>query len=557
MVTTPLQPPVTLVVPHSQGAAFGLPAALTPIFENYFMEAYAQSENANRARNAAEFWIAQAESLTLARFGNDEAALNIARRDMLETAAAYEEEITREYEEARRKFWTEMTAPPDPAAQARIAELDRQIEAKLREIERNEVGGRIGSIVTNLATLGMGGWIADAVAAGVSKQLLDDLAKLSLERAALDKSGDRGMVAMVMTDAVIELLGRGGPYDAAEQALIDTVGKMVQNSAVEVAQNASDMFREWKAGQEQLRANRGVSMAAMYDIGSPAPDFTMRAMARAGLGPGGDGFNGALVASLAGTAAAAGGRVVDKTSLGGKLAARLFPFSRRPVAGEFVDFADDAARAAQSKWRVAEPSGRNTAAIRQWMRANPSSRVGNVRAGWQPGYKPSAYWSASNVPKGRPPTGGAGIIDDIARAGVGLADDAARAAGSSAARVANSVRNAAAKIGYGVKAVKTMFSAAGKAAGPIGTAVAVVVDVGMGAGEIAVAYDTGQEKLDAATRQARETPVTTTTLAEMTSTEDGRLQLISIITGQIKRNPLGQPQSLGPILPVSVTGVAR
>ena len=404
-----------------------------------------------------------------------------------------------------------------------------------KQIQDAMLAGRNASIGFNLVTLGMGGWIADAVTEGISKELLEELTELSMQRAALDRSTERATVAMSMTDALIGLLERGGPYSASEQALLDTVGNMVRNSAVEVADNAAGMFREWKARQDAERAARGVNLLTMYDIGTPAPDFTLRAMARAGLGPGGDGFNGALVASLAGSSAAIGGRVVDASSLGARLSQRIYPFSgRTPPADTPLDDLVDEAGNARSKWVARQPTGR-AGAVSQWVSANPSKAATNIRPTWKAGQTPN-WRQVAQLRNVKGASAAPGIVDDLAKAGASTIDDVARKAGGSVAKtLARNIGKVAGNVG--AKALKTVFAAAGKVAGPIGTAIAVVVDVGMGAGEIAEVYDNGQARLDEAAQKARTAPITNQTLSDMVSTQDGRLQLISILTGQLKRNP--------------------
>ena len=131
--------------------------------------------------------------------------------------------------------------------------------------------------------------------------MYDDLPSWRAERAALDGSSRRTVVAAGMTNQLINLLERGGP-NPDETELINQIGGMVQQSSVQVAETSSRLFSNWMQEQQELRRMQGVNLAMLFDTGTPAPDFTAQALASAGLGPAGTGTYASLAFAATGTA---------------------------------------------------------------------------------------------------------------------------------------------------------------------------------------------------------------------------------------------------------------
>jgi hypothetical protein len=92
------------------------------------------------------------------------------------------------------------------------------------------------------------------------------------------------------------------------------------------------------------------------------------------------------------------------------------------------------------------------------------------------------------------------------------------------------------------RGVKGVLSSALKAAGPIGDVASIALEVAIAAGQAADAWDNGATRLAAAAEKARSTPPSLTDLKTMTSTLEGRAQLIAVLAGQLaQRSPAPTP----------------
>ena len=241
---------ISVPLPTATHGAYNFPLSQ---LDAAFSDFYPMSDATAQTINAVNYWQERLDRLSEEHPDWDAAQLAYWRTALTDHIATLSKDLPQQFLDARQNFWDTLTAPPDPAAQRRVDELNREIQDLLVAIRKSESATRAASQVVNLVTLGLGGLIVEEIGKGVEGKMYDDLAKLCAERAALDGSSRRTVVAAGMTNQLINLLERGGPYNPDETELINQIGGMVQQSSVQVAETSSRLFSNWMQEQQELR----------------------------------------------------------------------------------------------------------------------------------------------------------------------------------------------------------------------------------------------------------------------------------------------------------------
>jgi hypothetical protein len=480
-----------------------------------FGDLYPLPEGYSTALSAVEYWsaqLAQIDELARQRGWNAETK-EYWRREFQRVVDHYQPTLDQGEGIASDAFYRSLTAPPDPARQQQIYALNQRIDTLTRQLEKKETEAIAVSGVVNLLTLGIGGVVVDAIYEGVDGALMQELVELSAQRAQLDGTANRAFVAANLTNHLINLLERGGPYSAEEDALIAQIGSMVQASAVEVADNQARLFREWKAKQDAERALMGSrNLAILFDTGSPPPDFSTRALSMAGLGVAGSGSYASMIVAAGGASLAIAGSAAD-AAMGKRLQQVIFPYSRRKAGPDVASELDE----------VAPPPPKN---VTKWRSANPTElrKLDDAEEVLYGAWRARIQRGTAQV------AGEAGELTKI----VGKADDVARL-GRSVTRAVDTATDVAKQVGKVAKKVTKAIGKGMKVLGPIGEVASIALEVAVAAGTGADAADNGQQRLDAAAQKARNTPVETNALRNLVSTEDGRAQLIAVLASQLTK----------------------
>lgn len=523
------QPTLTVPLPQLTPGILGAPQ---PQMDAIFESAYAASPMASEALNGIALYTNRLQQIANSDYPPEVQAQMLA--DTRETIAHYAKIAEAEYEKARRDFWSAVTQAPDGPTQQKLSELNARISAKLLEIERSMATSKaVTHVVSLLMTpvdMMTGGQlsmlvnaVSEAIIQGVDATMLADLQQLVAERAAIDGTGRRAFVAMGMTDRALALLERGEPYAPDERALLDHVASVVKNSQAEVASHSAELFRTWMTEQKALRAAQGGgrNLAVLFDVGTPPPDFTMRAMAMAGLGPAGSSGNAALTAVLSKSPLLAAGQVLDNTGLRDSLADSLFPhLARRQQVGMSADQAMDLgqqARAAQQQrnvWRTGHAPGKQPA----WVPSSDPRPAVNIkgRPAWTATSGPSQFGQSAQS------------IDDAARQAGGVAeqgDDVLKRGISVLRKAPEKLRNL---VSNNIKTAAKIFQAGGSVAG-------VAIGVAIDAGQAADSWDNGQAKLDKAAQDARNAKFGDAELRQLLSGEDGRASVVNAVSAYVAR----------------------
>lgn len=478
-----------------------------------FSEFYPLSGADSSAINGALFWKDQ-----LARVGST--LTPEMRAEIERVIAAYEAQLAASYPKSRDQFLAQLTAPLDAATQREVDDLTRQINAKMVQIRKADSTGKAVSQLVNLVTLGTAGFVADIASEAAVAVLEGELASLVARRAQIDHSAQLGVVAASLTNRVMNLLERGDPYSAEESALIGQVQGMVQKSAVQVAEANERYFNNWIKEQNDLRAMQGVNLAVLFDTGTPVPNFLNEAMAAAGLGPAGIGFSASASFFVTDTVAIAG-NAADLAKVTTKLRSVIYPYWEARKAGttatEVIDVATDAARTTWQSAKHMTPETKSLLTAMDDIIKNFDTACDALQATRVSHEAVSAAAAGADAFK----FGTAAM--DMVEAGAAAAKGAATAAKAS-------------------KGIKSVLSSALKAAGPIGDVASIALEVAIAAGQAADAWDNGATRLADAAEKARSTPPSLTDLKTMTSTVEGRAQLIAVLAGQLaQRSPAPTP----------------
>lgn len=266
-----------------------------------FSDVYPMSTVSAEAINAVQFWRERLRLLQAEHPDWDPPTLLAARNTLAQRIAAYERDIPQQFAQSAEAFWGTMTAAPDAKTKAQVDLLSSQIDALLARISNAEAPGPTGIVQRAPA------------------ELYDELTRLSAQRAELDGSARRGVIAAGMVNGLVNLLERGDVnFTYEDRSLVEIIASMVVDSAGQVAEASARLNSDW---QKQHPANGfgGVSLA---------PDFRLQALAAAGLGPAGSGTYAAL--ALTGDTSffgSSGNPLPGVAELASALGNRLFPRS--------------------------------------------------------------------------------------------------------------------------------------------------------------------------------------------------------------------------------------
>ena len=231
----------------------------------------------------------------------------------------------------RRDFWSAVTQAPDGPNQQKLSELnaqdqrqaagDRAFDGHLqgRDACRQpaDAGGHDDGQLSMLVNAVSEAIIQRRCRCWPTRQLV-------AERAAIDGFPGPPPSSRCGHDGP-----RPGPAGARralrpdESALLDHVASVVRTARPRWPATARRAVPHLDDGAKALRAAQGGgrNLAVLFDVGHPPPDFTMRAMAMAGLDPAGSSGNAALTAVLSKSPLLVAGQVLDNTGL--RLARRL------------------------------------------------------------------------------------------------------------------------------------------------------------------------------------------------------------------------------------------
>lgn len=271
--------------------------------DSLFSDVYPMSAASADAINAVKFWRERLRLLREEHPDWDPPTLLAARNALAARIAEYERDIAQQFAQSADAFWGTMTAPPDVGldVSALMPSVNATIDGLLARIRAAETPGPTGIIER------------------APDELYSRLALLCADRARIDGSAQRGVIAAGLVNGLVNLLERGDvQFTYEDRSLVEVIGGMVGDAAMKVAEESARLYSDWQKQQP------GSGLSGF----SHAPDFRLQALAAVGLGPAGSGTYAAL--ALTGNSDFFGYR--DKPlpgvpEMARELGARLFPHS--------------------------------------------------------------------------------------------------------------------------------------------------------------------------------------------------------------------------------------